>query len=42
MDFPLIYIFSPSFFTGETCYCEDYRNEQYIAESHLSGNIWNL
>jgi hypothetical protein len=39
MDFPLVYIFPPFFFTGETCYCEDHRNEHYITESHLSDSI---
>jgi len=39
MDFPLIYEFPRFFFTGETCQCEDYRSEQYIAESHVSGSI---
>ena len=42
MDLSLIYVFPPFIFTGEACYCKDYCNEQYIAESHLSGCILNF
>ena len=39
MDFSLFNMFPPLFPTGETCHREDHRDEQYIAESHLSGSI---